>query len=93
MNEITQYLIDKKFTIVKNAELGGFDLIFRIHEIHYLVWYSNLNYFGIAVKNIDRKGEPGGGYKDFNVIIIPTHVETIEKADIIINLFNKTVRR
>jgi len=55
----------------QSCKYDDYDCVMRIHEIHYLFWSENLNHFAIGVKNVDGKKEPGGYFKEYNIIVIP----------------------
>jgi hypothetical protein len=77
-----------KSRITRADDMFRFDLILRIHDIHYLVWHDNIRHFALAVRNEYKKGLAGGGFKEYNEIIIPKPIYTEEEAENLINIFN-----
>lgn len=66
--KISDELLKRGFQL---CDYDDYDCVMRIHEIHYLFWSENLKHFGIGVKNVNGKKEPGGRFKEYNIIVIP----------------------
>lgn len=71
---------EAKFVEPKESRKFHFDLMLRIHDITYLVWYEDLDHFGLAVKNESNKKGPAGTYQGFKVVLIPRVVKTTDAA-------------
>ena len=82
--EMKDYLKSLGFQDVKNQD---FDLILRIHEIHFLTWYSKYNRFGLVVLNERKTKRPGESdvRRYFKEIMIPKPIYTEEEANNLIN--------
>ena len=64
----------------KRTEYNDYNLVLRIHDIHYLFWSDILNHFALGVKNISNKKEPGGFFKECHTIVIPKPIYTVDDA-------------
>lgn len=93
MTEITNYLIDLGFTKLReirdeeSLDFNKFSCIKRIHEITYLFWSEEYKYFSLGVRHENPKGEAGvkGKKKEWNYIMIPKLIRTIEDAESVLN--------
>ncbi len=81
---IFDYLKEIGFTTINKTNQEGFDSIYRIHDLHYIVWYENLRHFGIAVRNESGKKGPAGTYQEFKIVLIPKPFYEIEKVKLIL---------
>lgn len=78
--EVTEHLKKEGFVF---TEFGGYDLVKRVHIIHYLFWSEQLKHFAIGV--INDKGKAGGGKDKFHIIALPKPIYDTKQADDLIN--------
>jgi hypothetical protein len=74
---ITEALLKAGF---KRTKYNDYNLVLRIHDIHYLFWSDILNHFALGVKNVSNKKEPGGFFNECYTIVIPKPVYSVEGA-------------
>lgn len=79
---INEVLLEAGF---KHTNYKDYNLVLRIHDIHYLFWSETLSHFALGVKNISNKKEPGGFLNQCHTIVIPKPIYTVEDAMLIIN--------
>jgi hypothetical protein len=84
---ITEYLISEYgFRKVSNrdreVDFNKFNLVLRIHELHYLFWSEDQKYFTLGVKLERPQGQPGAGgvWKYWTYVMIPKPIHTREQA-------------
>lgn len=58
----------------------------RIGDVHYLLFSMDLKIFSLAVRYDKPKGQAGGGYKEYNMVVIPKIINTPEDAAKLLNV-------
>ena len=82
---VFDYILIIGFTRIRTPEQNDFDAIYRLHDLHYLVWYENLKHFGIAVRNEFGKKGPAGTSKEFKIVLIPKPIYEIEQVKLLMS--------
>lgn len=82
---VFEYLITIGFTKIRKQGLTDFDAIYRLHDLHHLVWYENLKHFGIAVRNESGKKGAAGTYQEFKIVLIPKPFYEIEQVKLLMD--------
>ncbi len=77
---LISYGFTKIHNLDKEFDYDKFSHILRIHEMHYLFYSEDLKYFSIGVKYERPKGKAGGGYDQWNHIMIPKCINSVEDA-------------
>jgi hypothetical protein len=87
-NTISEHLINNHgFSKIRmprsmdKIDIDRFSCMKRIHVLHYLFYSDIHKHFSIGVFNESRKGIAGGGYKDYNTVMIPKTVVSTAQAD------------
>lgn len=64
-----------------DVDIDLFTAVLRVHELHYLFYSETYKHFSIAVKYEEPKGMAGGGFKQYNIIMLPRVIRTKQDAD------------
>ena len=83
---VFDYILTLGFTKIRKPGQNDFDAIYRLHDLHYLVWYDNLKHFGIAVRNEFGKKGPAGTYQEFKIVLLPKPFYEIEQVKLLLNV-------
>jgi len=80
------YLKEKHgFFIQKKVRIAEHHATLQIGVNCWLLWYDNLNYFGLAKRN-ESKPQGGGERTNFIVVLLPNIIRSKKEADNLINI-------